>query len=173
VDMRVAGMTVVFYEMDEQALAIYKSMPSVVVFAERMEDLVYILPPVRYPDCKTYLKVGNDVEPQHFVDRDQIGDWFRSDGDAVERDHIHRIATGLMPGLKDLPVTSAACVASFTKSSYPYIGFTESPRIAVLTGGNFVAAKCSDELGRLGARLMLDGVLGVEDFGDLFTPQFV
>ena len=38
----------------------------------------------------------------------------KRDGDKGERDHIHRIATDLMPGLKDLPVTSAACVASFT-----------------------------------------------------------
>ncbi|MFB2606970.1 FAD-dependent oxidoreductase, partial [Rhizobium phaseoli] len=50
---------------------------------------------------------------------------------------------------------------------YPYAGFTQSPRIAVLTGGNFVAAKSSDELGRLGAVLLTEGVLG----GQL-TPIF-
>jgi hypothetical protein len=43
-----------------------------------------------------------------------------------------------------------AGVATFTPTAYPYVGFTDSPRIAV------VAAKCSDELGRLGALLMTE-----------------
>ncbi|MGG2476361.1 FAD-dependent oxidoreductase, partial [Rhizobium sp. BR5] len=42
----------------------------------------------------------------------------------------------------------AACVVSKTPSGYPAIGFTASPRIAVLTGGNGTAAKSSDEIGR-------------------------
>jgi sarcosine oxidase len=54
----------------------------------------------------------------------------------------------------------------------PYVGYTDSPRIALLTGGNFVAAKSSDELGRLGAVVMTQGWLGEEDFGRELTPVF-
>jgi glycine/D-amino acid oxidase-like deaminating enzyme len=65
-----------------------------------------------------------------------------------------------------------AGVATFTPTAYPYAGFTDSPRIAVLTGGNFVAAKCSDELGCLGAVLMTEGRLGEADFGTRLAPVF-
>ncbi|TCL74978.1 hypothetical protein EV286_102542 [Rhizobium sp. BK251] len=43
------------------------------------------------------------------------------------------------------------------------IGYTSSPRIAVLTGGCGTAAKSSDEIGRLGAELLLRG--GIKDAG--------
>jgi glycine/D-amino acid oxidase-like deaminating enzyme len=77
-----------------------------------------------------------------------------------------------MPDLAGCPVTTAPCVATFTPTAYPYAGFTSSPRIAVLTGGNFVAAKSSDELGRLGAVLMTEGRLGDEDFGSRTDTGF-
>jgi sarcosine oxidase len=173
VDMRVTARTVVFFELGDRERAIFANMPSAVVFAERDEDLVYILPPVVYPDGKTYLKIGGDSEGRVFSSLGDIGDWFRSEGDPAERDHLVGIARKIMPGLEGCPISSAACVASFTRTSYPYVGFTDAPRIAVLTGGNFVAAKCSDELGRLGALLVREGGLGTEDFGAELTPIFV
>lgn len=173
VDMRATARTIVFFELDEARLSLFRAMPSTVVFAERDEDLVYILPPVRYPDGKTYLKIGGDSERQSFSDLSGIGAWFRSDGDRREAEHLTGIALSLMPGLEGTPVTSGSCIASFTSSSYPFVGFTPSPRIAVMTGGNFVAAKCSDEIGRLGARLMIDGHLSDGDFGRELKPQFV
>jgi len=173
VDMRVTARTVVFFELGEREKAIFGGMPSTAVFAERDEDLVYILPPVVYPDGKTYLKIGGDSEARTFDNLADIGAWFRSDGDPAEREHLVGIARKIMPGLADCPISSAACVASFTRTTYPYIGFTDAPRIAVLTGGNFVSAKCSDELGRLGSVLLREGGLGPEDFGAELTPLFV
>lgn len=173
VDTRVTARTVVFFELGERERAIFGGMPSTAVFAEKDEDLVYILPPVVYPDGKTYLKIGGDSEARVFTSLANIGDWFRSDGDPAEREHLVTIARRIMPGLANCPVSSAACVASFARTTYPYVGLTEVPRIAVLTGGNFVAAKCSDELGRLGAVVMREGSLGPEDFGAELTPLFV
>ncbi|RUM24280.1 FAD-binding oxidoreductase [Rhizobium vallis] len=172
VDTRVVGRTVVFYEMGEREMAIFGDMPSTIVLGDREEDHIYILPPVRYPDGKTYLKLGGDTETLSFQKLEDAGAWFRSDGNAAERDHLWRIALQLMPELAGCPVTSGPCVANFTPTGYPYIGFTQSPRIGVLTGGNFVAAKSSDELGRLGAVLLAEGRLGDEDFGRELTPIF-
>lgn len=173
VEMSVRSRTVVFFELSQDQQAAIGPMPSTVVFAERDEDLVYILPPVAYPDGKTYLKIGGDSEARSFTDIDDIRRWFQSDGDPAEAKHLIGIMLELMPMLGESPVSSAACVASFTATSYPYIGMTGSPRIGVLTGGNFVAAKCSDELGRLGAVLMTQGGLGKDDFGEKFTPVFL
>ncbi|RUM08238.1 NAD(P)/FAD-dependent oxidoreductase [Rhizobium chutanense] len=172
VDTRVMARTVVFYEIGEREMAVFGDMPSTIVLGDREEDHIYILPPVRYPDGKTYLKLGGDTEGLSFGRLEDAGVWFRSDGSAAERDHLCRIALQLMPALAGCPVTSAPCVANFTSTGYPYIGFTQSPRVAVLTGGNFVAAKSSDELGRLGALLLAEGALGNEDFGGELTPVF-
>ncbi|MBB3914204.1 NAD(P)/FAD-dependent oxidoreductase [Rhizobium fabae] len=172
IDTRVMARTVVFYEMGEREMAIFGDMPSTIVLGDREEDHIYILPPVRYPDGKTYLKLGGDTERLSFQNLKDAGAWFRSDGSAAERDHLSRIALQLMPELAGCPVTSGPCVANFTPTGYPYVGFAQSPRIGVLTGGNFVAAKSSDELGRLGAVLLAEGRLGDEDFGRELTPVF-
>lgn len=173
VDIRVAARTVAFFELGEREMALFGDMPSTIIFGDRDEDHVYILPPVLYPDGKTYLKLGGDLEARSFATLEDAGQWFRSDGDLTERDQLTAVALQAMPGLSGCPVTSAPCVATFTATSYPYAGFTDSPRIAVLTGGNFVAAKSSDELGRLGAVLMTQGWLGEEDFGRELTPVFL
>ncbi|MGO8043378.1 NAD(P)/FAD-dependent oxidoreductase [Rhizobium johnstonii] len=172
VDIRVMARTVAFYEIGEREMAIFGDMPSTIVLGDREEDHIYILPPVRYPDGKTYLKLGGDTEALSFDRLEDAGAWFRSDGSAAERDHLSRVALQLMPELAGCPVTSAPCVANFTPTGYPCAGFTQSPRIAVLTGGNFVAAKSSDELGRLGAVLLAEGQLGEADFGGALTPVF-
>ncbi|MBX4928776.1 NAD(P)/FAD-dependent oxidoreductase [Rhizobium binae] len=172
VDARVMARTVVFYEIGEREMAIFGDMPSMIVLGDREEDHIYILPPVRYPDGKMYLKLGGDTETLSINRLEDAGAWFRSDGSAAERDHLCRIALQLMPALAGCPVTSGPCVANFTPTGYPYAGFTQSPRIAVLTGGNFVAAKSSDELGRLGAVLLTEGALSEADFGGELTPVF-
>jgi sarcosine oxidase len=172
IDIRIAARTVAFYELGEREMAIFGNMPSSIVFGDRDEDHIYILPPVRYPDGKSYLKLGGDTEARSFDSLEVAGAWFRSDGSLAERDLLVAAASEIMPDLSGCPVTTAPCVATFTPTAYPYAGFTSSPRIAVLTGGNFVAAKSSDELGRLGAVLMTEGRLGDEDFGRELTPVF-
>ncbi|NLS04678.1 FAD-binding oxidoreductase [Rhizobium sp. P32RR-XVIII] len=172
VDIRVSARTVAFYELGASEMEIFGGMPSTIVFGDREEDHVYILPPVRYPDGKAYLKLGGDTESRVFDTLAAASEWFRADGDKAEREHLAAIASTIMPGLKSSPITSAPCVATYTRDGYPYAGFTESPRIAVLTGGNFVAAKSSDEIGRLGAVLICDGGLGESDFGKELTPVF-
>ncbi|OWW03297.1 FAD-dependent oxidoreductase [Rhizobium sp. R72] len=172
IDIRVAARTVAFFELSERETAIFSKMPSTIVFGDRDEDHVYILPPVRYPDGRTYLKLGGDLEARSFETLEDIAAWFHSDGDLLERDNLVSTALQLMPALAGCPTTSAPCVASFTTTAYPYVGYTDSPRIAVLAGGNFVAAKSSDELGRLGAIVLTQGWLGAEDFGRELTPVF-
>ena len=170
--MRAAPRTVVFFELDEQAMAVFGTMPSTIVFTEREEDHVYILPPVRYPDGKIYLKLGGDIETGDLARPEEFRAWFGSDGNPEERQRLVDTALQLMPALKGRPTSSAACVATFTPTGRPYAGFVESSRIAVLTGGNFVAAKSSDELGRLGSFLLLEGGLSEDDYGSLMTPLF-
>ena len=171
-DIRAAPRTVVFFELGEAQLALFGKMPSTIVFTEYEEDHVYILPPVRYPDGKTYLKLGGDIEAGDLVRLEDMRAWFGSSGNPAERQRLIDTAVQLMPGLAGCPTSSAACAATFTPSGRPYAGFVGASRIAVLTGGNFVAAKSSDELGRLGSVLLTEGGLGEDDFGSLMAPAF-
>lgn len=63
-------------------------------------------------------------------------------------------------------------MVSYTKSRYPMIGYTASPHIAVLTGCSGTSAKSSDEIGRLGAELLLAGRIKDQGYATDFTPYF-
>lgn len=173
VDMAATGRTIAFFELDEEKRRSFDGMPSTIVLAENADDIVYILPPVRYPDGKVYLKIGGESEKGRLETLDEAVSWFHSDGTAGEVDFLVKRAIELMPELACCPVTSGSCVASITRTGYPYIGYTQSSNIAVLTGGNFVSAKSSDEIGRLGAVLLLNGQLLEEDFAGQVGPVFV
>lgn len=173
VDMAATGRTIVFFELDEARQALFGSMPSTIVLAETEDDIVYILPPVRYPDGRVYLKIGGESETGRLETLAEAVGWFHSDGTPGEVEFLTKRALSLMPELAGCPVTSGSCVASITRSGYPYIGYTQSSNIAVLTGGNFVSAKSSDEIGRLGAVLLLDGQLTESDFAAEMSPVFI
>lgn len=173
VDMVATGRTIAFFELDAKKQAAFANMPSTIILAENADDIVYILPPVRYPDGKTYLKIGGESEKSGLETLDETVRWFHSDGTASEVAFLVKRAVELMPQLSGCPVTSGSCVASITRTGYPYIGYTQSSNVAVLTGGNFVSAKSSDEIGRLGAVLLLDGQLGEEEFAGQVGPVFV
>ena len=171
VDMKVYARTVAFFEVSEEELDRYKDMPSLIHQPENPRDHIYLLPPVCYPDGKTYLKIGGDPDDLPLTSEPDIRAWFRSGGRTSARDHLAGIFRQLVPSLADAPVSMAACVTSFTPENYPAIGFA-SERVAVLTGGCGAAAKSSDEIGRLGAELMLNGRIVDEAYGDVFRPSF-
>lgn len=173
VDMAATGRTIAFFELNEEKQEAFAGMPSTIVLAASEDDIVYILPPVRYPDGKVYLKIGGESEKGRLETLNQAVQWFHSDGTASEVDFLVRRAIELMPALAGCPVTSGSCVASITRTGYPYIGYTSSSNIAVLTGGNFVSAKSSDEIGRLGAVLLLEGQLSEDNFAAQMAPVFV
>jgi sarcosine oxidase len=150
----VYARTVALFEISEAEARRLARMPSVVWQAE--ED-PYLLPPIRYGDGKTYVKLGGDPEDVPLHGAKEVGDWFRSGGNAQVRDRLEEMVRALMPGLKIDTVTMDACVTSWTKGRLPEIRAL-SDCISVCTGGNGAGAKCSDELGRRGAALVTDKI---------------
>lgn len=170
-DLKVYGRTVAFFEIPDEDLAAYTGMPSLIHQPDDPTDHIYLLPPVRYPDGKTYLKIGGDPDDLQLETEPEIRAWFRRGGRLTTRDHLRRIISDLVPTLADAPLSMAACVTSFTPENYPAIGFA-SDHIAVLTGGCGAAAKSSDEIGRLGAEFIQHGRIIDEAYGDVFRPVF-
>lgn len=170
-DLKVYGRTVAFFEIPDEDLAAYSGMPSLIHQPDDPTDHIYLLPPVRYPDGKTYLKIGGDPDDLQLETEPEIRAWFRRGGRLTTRDHLRRIISDLVPTLADAPISMGACVTSFTPENYPAIGFA-SDHIAVLTGGCGAAAKSSDEIGRLGAEFIQHGRIIDEAYGDVFRPVF-
>ncbi len=88
------------------------------------------------------------------------------------REHLVHVVSKIVPDLMPLSISTASCALSHTRSGYPMIGYTSSPRIAVLTGCAGTSAKSSDEIGRLGAELLLAGDISDEGYATDFAPQF-
>ncbi|MBW9071557.1 NAD(P)/FAD-dependent oxidoreductase [Agrobacterium deltaense] len=173
VALDVYARTVAFFEVDEGDLDQYAEMPSLIYEPRDTTKHIYLLPPVRYPDGKFYLKIGGDPDDKRLGSDPEIREWFRSGGRESVRDHLSEIVGSLVPSIDLSRVSMAACVVSKTQSGYPAIGFTASPKIAVMTGGNGTAAKSSDEIGRLGALLLRDGEIADGAFSTDFKPAFL
>nr|CAD6411804.1 FAD-binding oxidoreductase [Rhizobium sp. Q54] len=171
-DLKVYARTVAFFELDEAQLARLGPVPSLIWKWNEEDDGIYLLPPVRYPDGKTYLKIGGDPDDLLLEREADIRAWFRSGGRETTHRHLVNVMRRLMPPV-DLSRTSmAACVTSFTPTGYPAISWSESSRIGVLAGGCGAAAKSSDEIGRLGAELLFHGAIRDEAYDADFGARF-
>ncbi|MBP1852345.1 NAD(P)/FAD-dependent oxidoreductase [Rhizobium halophytocola] len=169
--MTVYGRTIAFFEIKGKLLERLSTMPSLIHQPENPRDHVYLLPPVTYPDARVYLKIGGDPDDLVLGTEPEVRAWFRTGGRESVRDHLRRIAVDLIPDLAAVEPSMGACAVSFTPSGYPAIEFASS-RIAVLTGGCGAAAKSSDEIGRLGAELLLGRNLADQGYGIAFSAGF-
>ncbi len=122
IDLKVYGRTVVFFEVSEADAKAMQAMPSMIHKAAEERDDIYMLPPIRYPDGKYYLKIGGDPDEME-LQENELGDWFRSDGRPHAREHLVARMKALVPGLDVLSISSASCVTSYTSTGYPAIGW--------------------------------------------------
>ncbi|SFB48621.1 sarcosine oxidase [Rhizobium sp. NFR07] len=172
VEMSVYARTVTFFHIPDEELPKFSGMPSLIHEPLNPRDHIYMLPPVRYPDGKVYLKIGGDQDDILVTSDHDMRAWFRSGGRETVRDHHARIMETLVPGVDRSRISTGSCVVSKTATGYPAIAFTDSPHIAVLTGGCGAAAKSSDEIGRLGAELIFHGEIRDDAYGVPFSASF-
>ena len=172
VKLDVYARTIAFFEIPDDELHHYTGMPSLIYEPSDPRNHIYLLPPVRYPDGKTYIKIGGDPNDLMVKTDPEMRAWFRSGGRETVQTHFAAIIENLVPSIDVSRISMSACVVDKTPSGYPAIGFTSSPNIAVLTGGCGTAAKSSDEIGRLGAELVLQGSITDDAFSTDFRPSF-
>ncbi len=150
VPLRVYARTIAFIEIDAEETATLAQMPSVVYANPNSRCDPYILPPVRYPDGKTYIKIGGDPDDIELNTAEDLKAWFQSDGDTAVADLLAEELFKLMPSLRYQSIRSGSCVTSFSRSGHPIVQ-RQTDRLTMLTAGNGAGAKCADEVGRLGA----------------------
>lgn len=171
VDLTVKARTVLFAEIAQDDLAAYAGMPAWIDESWRPDEHFYLLPPIRYPDGKWYLKIGGDPADVVLPDVAAVRAWFRGRGSADAVRHLHRVLMRALPGLRPASLSSSPCVTTFTAHGYPYAGFVDGDRVALLAGGCGAAAKSCDEIGRIGARLLASGRIDEPDYDTDFAVR--
>lgn len=169
--MQVYQRTVLLAEIPETEAARLSGMPSLIYVPQGAETDLYLLPPIRYPDGRIYLKIGGERASPEALDAASLNAWFKTKGSADAGAMLEAELRQLMPDLQIARTTTAACAVSFTATGYPYIARLDAGS-TLLTGGNGAAAKCADELGRLGAIAALGGDVAAEGLGTDFAPIF-
>ncbi len=172
IDLTVKARTVFFAEVASSDLSGFAGMPSLIGAAPEQERSYYLLPPVGYADGKHYIKIGGDPTDRILEGEPAVLQWFRGPGSATAAEHLRGLLAEVMPGFQPVSTHFSPCVTSFTRHGLPYIGFAEGSRLAVVTGGNGQAAKSSDEIGRLGAALVLNGRIDEPEHDADFSVAF-
>ena len=149
--------TIAFFALSEAEAARLAAMPTLVYRGPAGEE-PYLLPPIRYPDGRLYLKIGGDPSDRPLADSAAVGAWFRSPGSAEVGAYLTRLITSLIPGLHYESSHTEPCITVFTPQDRPIIRRLED-HITVAAGGCGRAAKCGDELGRQAAETILGAPL--------------
>lgn len=158
--LTVYARTVALFEISEGEAARLTGLPSMIYLYENGEDC-YMLPPIRYPDGRIYLKLGGDPKDIEVRTPAEVNAWFKGGGSVEVAQFLEREMRRLMPRLDILSVQRDACVVTYAPNNRPIIDRV-SDRVAVAVGGCGKGAKNADELGRMGGAVLL----GQDDFAD-------
>ena len=152
----VYARTVAMFRLGAAEVQRLAGMPSMRCFGPKGEN-PYILPPIPYPDGQTWLKLGGDPVDLPLESEADIKDWFKSGGSIQVADGLQK---QILDRIRDLNFEErrvVPCMTTFGDSGLPCIG-PLSQRVTVAFGCYGKSAKCSDELGRLGAMALLGEV---------------
>ncbi len=151
--LAVYARTVAFFEVDDAEAARLAGMPSL-VYTDSDGHPPYLLPPIRYPNGKTYLKIGGDPVDYLLETLAELRAWFQGTGRADVGHFLRARIEHKLPGLAIRAMHTEACVTSFSPGDHAVIE-PQSDRIWLACAGCGRGAKCSDELGRRAAALLI------------------
>lgn len=173
-DMQVMARTVLLAEIAPDDVRRLSDMPTLISMPEdgRMDEDLYLLPPIQYPDGKYYLKIGGEPASPSLSTQQEMTAWFRSQGSDAAAAQLQRHLTAILPDFAVRSYHTDTCVISFTATGYPYIARLDD-HLTILTGGNGAAAKSCDEIGRLGALTAIGQSLVPEGYDTDFQAKFM
>ncbi len=157
-DMPTKSHTILLAETPPDEIKRLRRMPSIISsFDNPAVDSLYMLPPVPYPDGKTYIKLGPSGQDERYFDATEddreLIPWFQSDGSAVIAAKMKKALHRMVPNLKVSAYQTVPCLITNSAHGNPYIDAIVKDRLYVTTAGNGYGAKSSDEIGRIGAML--------------------
>lgn len=155
--LTVYARTAALFEISEEQAMQLARMPSLIYLLPTGED-PYLLPPIRYPDGKFYVKLGGDPEDVVLPNEAATREWFKSDGSTQVGEYLETLIRARMPDLQILSRRTVPCVTTYTPDNIPLLNAATS-LIYTAVGGCGRAAKSSDEIGRLAVDLLLGKTL--------------
>lgn len=155
-ELTVYARTVALFEVSAEQAHSLQDMPAM-IYLDNGED-PYLLPPIRYPDGRYYLKLGGDPDDVALPDEAATREWFRSGGSEAVGAHLEERFRARMPGVAVRSRHIRPCVTTFTPENIPALT-QNSDRVFTAIGGCGRAAKSSDEIGRLAGELVLGNAL--------------
>ncbi|XP_061173902.1 N-methyl-L-tryptophan oxidase-like [Saccostrea echinata] len=170
-DTKLYPLAVTKLEISKEDANKISTMPSVLYFGRGGDDwsrdypvdprapvVFYMLPPIRYPDGKYYIKLGHshDSVPKLLHTGTQMKKWFDQGPDARLTRQMADMILSVVKGVKVLSFHGDSCVVDVAPSNRPYIDLIHN-QLGVAIAGNGYAAKSSDEIGRLAVELLMNG----------------
>jgi sarcosine oxidase len=159
VALRAKSEVYVMAELDDQQAADLDAMPCIntAIDHPQLADL-YVLPPIRYPDGRTYLKFGaNTMIDRWLPNPGAVRAWYDRGSDDGPLPAFREALTGLLPGVRVRAWHTRRCADAYTAHRHPYIDLLGPGRLAIALGGNGRGAQAADAVGQLTAGLALTG----------------
>ncbi|WGH79480.1 NAD(P)/FAD-dependent oxidoreductase [Jannaschia ovalis] len=169
--MTVWARTVAFARLSEAEGARLAALPSLIWVPEGWDHDLYMLPPVRYPDGRLYLKIGGQKDGPTIGSGGAMRDWFHGTGDPQVGARLLAEMRRVLPGLDVEAERLGPCAVVWSRTGYPYIERLDE-HVTVLCGGNGASAKCGDEWGRLGAVAATGGDPSGEGYPEGFAAAW-
>ncbi|XP_038066968.1 uncharacterized protein LOC119736994 [Patiria miniata] len=172
-DFVIDGTFTVRLEVGEGDLKKLCNMPTLTSFTD-FEHNCYILPPIKYPDGKYYVKLGPGYQDQRrLTTLKEVKAWFLSKPDPKLVEKYRDLLLSIIKGFNPVSVKTDMCVCSRTPTTLPYCDMV-SPRLGLAIGGNGFGAMLSDEVGRMAAEMIAGGENWNRDIPrEMLKAQFV
>ena len=156
VPLRTNKHTLVLVEIPESvATGEFADMPSLMSQPTGDRIPTFVLPPLKYPDGKFYLKIGIEGSRPAARNMSELNTWFRSGDDPGLNNSLIEELVTLVPSINHTNWKWLACVTTDTPDRRPVVDLVEEGKICLQVGGNGYSAKSGDALGELGASLLL------------------
>jgi len=159
VALRAKSEVYVMAELDDEQAAELDAMPCIIRTAGHPElaDL-YVLPPIRYPDGRTYLKFGANTMIDHWLPNPAaVRAWYDHGDDDGPLPALREALAGLLPDVRVRSWHTRRCGDAYTAHRHPYIDILEPGRLIIALGGNGRGAQAADAVGELTADLAVTG----------------
>ncbi|XP_038070802.1 uncharacterized protein LOC119739800 isoform X1 [Patiria miniata] len=172
-DFGIDGTFTVRLEVGEDDLEKISSMPTMTSFTDP-EWNCYMLPPIKYPDGKYYVKIGPlNQDQRRLTSLKEVKDWFLSKPDPKLVEKYRDLLLSIVKGFNPVSVKADMCVCSRTPTGLPYCDMV-SPRLGLAVGGNGCGALLSDEVGRMAAEMIAGGENWNRDIPrEMLKAQFI
>lgn len=159
VALRAKSEVYVMAELDDLQAAELHAMPciSAAISHPELADL-YVLPPIRYPDGRAYLKVGANTMTDHWLPGPaSVRAWYDHGDDDDPLPAFREVLADLLPDVRVRSWHARRCADAYTAHHRPYIDILEPNRLIIALGGNGRGAQAAEAVGQLTVRLAMTG----------------